>query len=88
MKTADKASVHVVARLLEADTAGYTLGALQRWAARQAVEGTRGINTLAEDREKQNSVNLAKMERMARHAGWEADSSLGALKNDLVAGMY
>jgi hypothetical protein len=85
VEMADKTSVHVVARLLEADTAGYTLGALQRWAARQAVEGTMGINAQAEEREKQNSANLAKMERMARHAGWEADSYLGALKNDLVA---
>jgi len=92
VEMADKASVHAVARLLEADTAGYALGALARWAARQAVEGPRGVNALAQEDSPsfamQHSANLAKMERMAEHAGWEADSYRGALKNDLVAGMH
>ena len=86
VEMADRASVQVVARLLKADTAGYTLGAVQRWAARQAVEGTRGLsNAVAEDRQKQKSANEQKMERMALLAGWEAGDYLLALKSDLVA---
>ena len=83
---ADAACVHVVARLLEADSAGYTLGAIQQWAAAQAVEATIDLSdALTEDRKEMKLALAAKMLRVAQDGGWDATNYSEASRNALVA---
>ena len=86
---ADAACVRVVRGLLEADTSGYTLASIVRWAAEHAVDGHMDITAaMPADRQKMKTALALKMALIAGDAaegGWDTSLYPAALKASVVA---
>ena len=86
---ADAACVRVVRGLLEADTSGYTLASIVRWAAEHAVDGHMDITAaMPADRQKMKTALALKMALIAGDAaegGWDPSLYPAALKASVVA---